>query len=71
MLALLAVLPAFDMHRHAGRELSDLDASCGEFLSYDPNDPDAPVPSNFCQSSSSRRLQACTARASPRTAHTA
>ena len=50
MLALLAVLPAFDMHRHAGRELSDIDASCGEFLSYDPNDPDAPVPANFCQS---------------------
>ena len=50
MLTLLAALPAFDMRRHAGRELSDIDASCGEFLSYDPNDPDAPVPSNFCQS---------------------
>ena len=65
MLALLAALHAFDMHRHAGRELSDIDvdmhrhagrelsdidASCGEFLSYDPNDPDAPVPANFCQS---------------------
>ena len=52
MLALLAALHAFDMHRHAGRELSDIDvdmhrhagrelsdidASCGEFLSYDPN----------------------------------
>ena len=63
MLTFLAALLAFDMHRHAGRELSDIDASCGEFLSYDPNDPDAPVPS-------SRRPQACTARASPRTART-
>ena len=66
MLALLAALHAFDMHRHAGRALSDIDASCGEFLSFDPNDPDASVPANFCQSCDS-----CSPGQAQQTAHTA